>query len=328
MKIDTMEDSNSTTSLAAEAPANKESAATASPSSSVVTKIASNDVLMGRGAAVIGNEGNRRFRKLIQKYKAEYDATRIRQEKDRIARKIVDTITSSQGRFLKKIETAQQKEFFQVPSGKAAWMIVKETVVLQKVKQAFRDDRRSFDEEPPQVQAGADILPSGLKLNMGESLLPPRSPLDSLLGDRGNSALLAYQSLLSPSLLMRQNASPLYSQQRILKAMQQKQLDSQMLSQLLASRQGQYNDHFGALRRQALSEQVALEENRRALLLQQVLARQAPAAPSSFLAGMQAPSAASSLGRQVTLRAQLAALANAPALPVPTPSMPASPLFR
>jgi hypothetical protein len=283
---------------------------------------------MGRGAAVIGNEGNRRFRKLIQKYKAEYDATRIRQEKDRIARKIVETITSCQGRFLKKIETNQQKEFFQVQAGKAAWMIVKETVVLQKVKQAFRDDRRSFDEERPQGQAGAELLPSGLKLNTSESLATPRSPLDALLGDRGCSALLAYQSLLHPSLLMQQNAglNPLYSQQRVIEAMQQKQLDSHMLSQLLASRQGQYNDHLSILRRQALSEQVALDEARRTMLLRQVLARQASAAPSSLLAGMQAPSAAtSSLGRQVTLRTQLAALANAPALPVSTPS---SPLFR
>lgn len=255
-------------------------------SSAVVTKLASNDVLMGRGAAVIGNEGNRRFRKLIQKYKNEYDATRIRQEKDRIARKIVDTIVSREGRFLKKIETPSQAEFFKVPTEKSAWVVVKEAVVLQKVKQAFRDDRRSFEEDR------SNNSKSGVAQGIPSALKAPLSGLktDALLGD---TTLVGSPSLVNASLLMRSaNASgmpggffPMAPQQLL-----PSQLDSQLLL-LAASRQQQQRqlDPFAVLRSGS-----GLLDNR-TLLLRQVLARE---------------SALAALNHQATLREQLASLGN------------------
>lgn len=254
--------SATTTSQASTTVADYESTKTPS-SPSVVTKLSSNDVLMGRGAAVIGNEGNRRFRKLIQKYKAAYDATRIRQEKDRIARKIVDTIVRRSGRFLKKVENPAQ-----VPAGKTAWVAVKEAVVLQKVKQAFRDDRRSFEDER---KNDAEGIPAVLKAPVA----PKATPVDSLLGDT---------SLVQASLLMRSaaannnnqsglSASPLLT---ALLSQQQQQpktpsLDAQLLL-LAAARQQQLMDDRATLLRQALLEQHQQHQQQQALA---ALSRQA-----------------------------------------------------
>lgn len=249
-------------------------------SNETVTKLATNDVLMGRGAAVIGNEGNRRFRKLIQKYKNEYDATRIRQEKDRIARKIVETITSRGGRFLKKIETPAQMEFYRVPAGKSAWAIVKEAVVLQKVKQAFRDDRRSLEEGGSNHSQGAAAStvgsPTLIKPAALGGGLPQRSTMaafggfDSLLG---GSPLAGNPALVNPALLMRpQPAPPVgtaympYQQQQpqssSLQQLLKSQLDNQLIAQLLAARQ---LDPLTALRNQTM-----MEENQRVMLLRQI----------------------------------------------------------
>lgn len=286
--------------------------------SAIVTTLGPNDCLMGRGAAVIGNEGNRRFRKLIQKYKHEYDSTRIRQEKDRIARKIMETIISRQGRFLKKIDTPAQAEFFKVPSGKTAWVSVKEAVVLQKVKQAFRDDRRSFDEDrssdPPSPQGIPRAIPSALKPDVGSALNIQKThlTLDALLS---GPARVGHGSS-NPSLLLEQKLggnSPveLLFQQQQLRA----QLDSQsILTQVLASRKAQLEDPLTVLRLKAASEQAILEENRRVMLLRELLARQnaSSAAPSSsFFYAAQPPAPTSSLvalNRQATLREQLAAM--------------------
>ena len=259
-------------------------------SSEVVFNVSSNDCLMGRGAAVIGNEGNRRFRKLIQKYKAEYDATRIRQEKDRIARRIVDTITSRGGRFLRKIDTPQQAEFFKVPAGKSAWVIVNQLVVLQKVKQAFRDDRRTMEEVPSSESKDAG--------GTQESGSPSHSQAASNQQNAfAMDPLLGYRTMINPSLLLSTGLgglSPL-SNPGLLHLHEQALLGPQLnpsLAQILAMRQ---MDSIVALRRQALLEQAILEENRRALLLRQALAQPNAAAadPAATLASLHDKLAAS-----------------------------------
>mmetsp|Transcript_19615 Transcript_19615/g.37094 ORF Transcript_19615/g.37094 Transcript_19615/m.37094 type:complete len:327 (-) Transcript_19615:27-1007(-) len=303
--------SSSTTSSVPEEEIAKTPPASSSASNEAVYKLASNDVLMGRGAAVIGNEGNRRFRKLIQKFKSEYDATRIRQEKDRIARKIVENIISRGGRFLKKIETPAQMELYKVKAGKTAWAIVQEAVVLQKVKQAFRDDRRSLDEGDSNhsPQQGGISSPALLKPAHGGGL-PKSSPLggaglmDSLLGD---SSLLGNPSLVNAALMMNTSTAasssslgsflPFHHQQLL-----NNQLDSQMIAQLLYARQQQL-DPLAALRNQAL----LAEENRRVLLLRQVLARQQQ---NNGIAQHQEALAA--LNRQAALREQLAVVGQTP----------------
>ena len=307
------DDNNSTTSVDS-LPKEEESTSLPDLSSSVVTKLASDDVLMGRGAAVIGNEGNRRFRKLIQKYKTEYDATRIRQEKDRIARRIVETIKSRNGRFLKKIDTPTQAEFFKVPAGKAAWVIVKEAVVLQKVKQAFRDDRRALEEEKDKM--AKNNIPASLKNAYGGIQNSPMS-IDSLAG---RASLAGYRSFENPSLFMHQDPTPaalgllnMTQPQQLVRV----QLDQQMLSQLVAARQAQLTtatslDPLAALRLRAASEQAIMDENRRVMLLRQVLARQSALPPPPM------PSELAALRHRISLREQLALMGSGANALLPT----------
>lgn len=314
MKTENKDETSSTTSVASTVKEESEPPQESS-SSSVVTSLAPNDVLMGRGAAVIGNEGNRRFRKLIQKYKVEYDATRIRQEKDRIARKIVEAITSRQGRFLKKIDTPAAQDAFQVPSGKSAWMVVKQAVVLQKVKQAFRDDRRSFDED--RSNGSKPGVPEGIPAMLRPSLGGLKSPYGAD-PSIGAASLAGNPSMVNPALLMQANVATLgnagllqLQQQQLIKS----QLDSQMLSQLLAARQTQLASPVDPLA--ALRQQAIMDENRRVMLLRQVLAlRNGPASmvPSAPAAGQQTGAALAAMNRQATLREQLAAMGGAAAL--------------
>jgi hypothetical protein len=72
--------------------------------SDFVTKLSRNDVLIGRGTPSIENEGNIRFRKLVQSRKPEYTSTSKRQVKDWIAWQLVRAISFKQGRFLRRIE--------------------------------------------------------------------------------------------------------------------------------------------------------------------------------------------------------------------------------
>lgn len=113
----------------------------------LVTELNFHDVLMGRGAPAIDNEGNVRMRRLIATRKPEYLAASKRQEKDQIARQVVTTIKSQGGRFLKKVEEPEQCHTLGIEEGTDTWMAVDEETVLTKVKQALRD-RSTEDEDP------------------------------------------------------------------------------------------------------------------------------------------------------------------------------------
>lgn len=114
---------------------------------SIVRQLNMNDVLGGRGAPIIDNEGNHRFRKIVAGRRAEYFALSRRQAKDRIARQIVTTVRSRGGRFLKKLDDNDQVRSLGVKKGDNVWIELDEDTVLTKVKQALRD-KSTEDEEP------------------------------------------------------------------------------------------------------------------------------------------------------------------------------------
>jgi len=119
-----------------------------------ITNYGSMDVLMGRGTPSVRHKGNIFFRSLIDKRKAEYIQCTTNEDKDIMARGIVDAVASHQGRFLQKVETAAQAASLGVPQGAQGnvWVLADEEVVLCKVKQAFRDlfkrGTRSTDTDP------------------------------------------------------------------------------------------------------------------------------------------------------------------------------------
>lgn len=69
----------------------------------VVTKVEMDDILLGRGALAIGNEGNVRFRNLIRNRKVEYMSTNRRMKKDIIANEVRAEIARRNGRFIRRV---------------------------------------------------------------------------------------------------------------------------------------------------------------------------------------------------------------------------------
>ncbi|GKZ00260.1 hypothetical protein MPSEU_000978900 [Mayamaea pseudoterrestris] len=106
---------------------------------SIITQIGSNDVLVGRGAPSNANEGNKRFRELVKQRKIQYATTKKRQMKDQIAKLIVETITSRNGRFLRKLESNAEAEQLGITDTTEVWLLVPTEHAIRKTKQALRD---------------------------------------------------------------------------------------------------------------------------------------------------------------------------------------------
>ena len=104
-----------------------------------ITELTASDVLFGRGSGPNDHEGNIRFRHLVADRKQEYLATNHRQTKAKIAREIVNTILDDRGRFLKKVEHFEARRLG-IPKGVDAWIIVDDDTVMEKAKQALRQN--------------------------------------------------------------------------------------------------------------------------------------------------------------------------------------------
>jgi hypothetical protein len=120
--------------------------------SSIITQLSENDVLLGRGEPSILNEGNIRFRQLVQSRKLEYLDADKRKTKDWIARQVVQAISSKQGRFLRRIRSPVEAVQMGVPEGVKAWVRAHEGTIIQKVKQALRNPATWDDDKIQDVE--------------------------------------------------------------------------------------------------------------------------------------------------------------------------------
>ena len=107
--------------------------------SEYVTELRDSDVLFGRGSGPNDHEGNIRFRQYVAARKAEYLSTNHRNTKAKIAREIVDLVISDNGRFLKKMEPEDLRRVG-LPEGTDAWMGVDDDTIMEKAKQALRQN--------------------------------------------------------------------------------------------------------------------------------------------------------------------------------------------
>ena len=128
-------------SAAGEASSNSAAAPSrAATSVAFVTSITENDILLGRGAPIINNPGNVRFRELVRSRKEEYSQMVHYTGKDKIARELMQEIANRNGRFLRKIDSVEEARALGVPVGvRQAWRLADDTVALEKVKQTLRD---------------------------------------------------------------------------------------------------------------------------------------------------------------------------------------------
>ena len=113
------------------------------------SSIGPNDVLLGRGNH-FQNSGNEKFRSLVRSRSIEYCSCDDNIVKDNIARQIVDSVASQQGRFLRKVkqklkgnDSGGAKAVSAGDSGTSVpneqWEVADTETVLVKIKQTFRD---------------------------------------------------------------------------------------------------------------------------------------------------------------------------------------------
>ena len=99
-----------------------------------------NDVLMGRGAPSTEYSGNLKLRQLVLEHRDEYMNCTKRAGKNKISKRIIDTVHQRGGRFLHRVTTMEEARQLNVPPGKQAWRIVPPSPPLFiKVKQLMRD---------------------------------------------------------------------------------------------------------------------------------------------------------------------------------------------
>ena len=123
-----------------------------------ITELTASDVLFGRGSGPNDHEGNIRFRHLVAERKQEYLATNHRQTKAKIAREIVNTILEDRGRFLKKVEHFEARRLG-IPKGVDAWIIVDDDTVMEKAKQALRQNTNKGDKRGNSPTRGGEYSP-------------------------------------------------------------------------------------------------------------------------------------------------------------------------
>jgi hypothetical protein len=105
-----------------------------------VVDVQPNDVLLGRGSDVVKYSGNIEFRRLIHERKDEYVASVRHSQKDHIAREVLNVVVSKNGSFLRKVENPVEIKKLKIPeSVMSAWVQVDEAIIVEKIKQAFRD---------------------------------------------------------------------------------------------------------------------------------------------------------------------------------------------
>ena len=105
----------------------------------LVHKINQFDVLTGRGSGPYEQAGNVHFRELVARRKEEYLALNQRDSKmkNQIAKEIAEEVRSKGGRFLKKISSKKDRD----NGGEPVYEFVDEPTVLEKAKQALRQNR-------------------------------------------------------------------------------------------------------------------------------------------------------------------------------------------
>jgi hypothetical protein len=116
-----------------------------------VTEILPDDILLGRGAPMIRNEGNARFREIVSARKKDYMSSGRHHVKNEIAKQVLDVIAHRHGRFLRKVDSPEEAIKLGVPKGMQAWVLADNDTILEKVKQALRDKDSIVDQEREQA---------------------------------------------------------------------------------------------------------------------------------------------------------------------------------
>lgn len=172
-----------------------------------VLEVRSDDVLLGRGSGPNDHVGNIKFRDLVHDRKPEYLSTNHRQTKATIAKNIVDQVYQRGGRFLKKlnpVESAKKLPELQAANGGHGghdidangpcdvYQIQKHATVMEKAKQALRQNQRNGSLDPPENRSASPLNGSDPSHARGDSMgrnnnLSPETPSHGILLNNNNN---------------------------------------------------------------------------------------------------------------------------------------------
>ncbi|GFH48035.1 hypothetical protein CTEN210_04511 [Chaetoceros tenuissimus] len=107
-----------------------------------------NDVLCGKGGAVISNQGNISFQKYVKEKNKAYQSAKTTKDKERIANEIKDTIQNKtpSGRFLKKSENGD------------GYIAIDDENTKKKIQNALRDCKKSDKNKKEKAKASVKQL--------------------------------------------------------------------------------------------------------------------------------------------------------------------------
>lgn len=102
-----------------------------------VSELNENDVLEGRGSRANQNEGNKRFRRLVEEMRPSYISTSSRKEKNDMVLDLVRGIQDNQGRFLRPLEAAEATTHG-LDTRQDNYIVLSLEAAVEKTKQAIR----------------------------------------------------------------------------------------------------------------------------------------------------------------------------------------------
>lgn len=268
-------------------------------------------MLLGRGAPIIKFVGNVRFRKLVQEKSTEYMETHRREHKDAVAREIVGIIESRQGRFLRPMPKSEAVASG-VPEGVKAWVPADEAGVLQKIKQAIRDNEHKHNDDdlddglasPSRALQGEERAIRAESLHEAASL--PNRPSIFAAASAASRASVQ-QQLLSPSLLEQLNS--VQRQQQMASLLNERVDNAALLRALAAERQ-----NANALKQQLLLQGARSNDSVTDLLRLRLLAQKEDPLGNSAASLGSASLLPTATDQYRTLSAAAAAAAAAPAV--------------
>jgi len=171
-----------------------------------VLEVMTDDVLLGRGSGPNDHVGNIKFRDLVHERKAEYLSTNHRQTKAMIAKDIVDQVYARGGRFLKKLSAVESDKMLPRlladrnamddsendsagnPGACDVYQIQKHATVMEKAKQALRQNQRNASPDLPESPNKGPDATNARRDSLGRvNKISPDTPSHGILLNNNNN---------------------------------------------------------------------------------------------------------------------------------------------
>jgi len=101
------------------------------------------DVIFGKGKVAHAHHGNKQFRRIVQKYREEYQNTKARDVKKRITNNVIDAVRQLGGRFLKLNDVDDDDSLFEEAAFECQYLKVSHALRSSKAPKTSSTRKRS-----------------------------------------------------------------------------------------------------------------------------------------------------------------------------------------